>query len=390
MGAEAKNVRPRAERRTLREEMRSLGFGHREIATEFARRYNLRPRTAWREAHGWSLNEAAEQINAFAAGRGLDRAAIAAITAPHLCEAESWPGYGEKPTGRRPSPYLLSLLAAVYGCTVMDLADLADRQQMPPSELLILEKYSQCPPLIIGDGDDSAAGQSWLGSDLRADAGADPEADAGCAVRSRLSVVPVRIRLPAVPRLPDVTYRWMQEPRSWASWIEREVVMTAHESSDHAERAERRETGDATLEQLRADVARLSAEAMTTEPFLMFRELRQVRNRLYGTLDRQLWPRDAAELYFLCGVVSCLMAVAADDQGYPQAAEELVRAGWAYATAIDHRPLMAHLRLELAAIAFWSRPRQSRDLAANGLRYLSDGPNAAQLHLQHAAVGQAH
>ena len=50
--ARAKVVRPRAERRTLRVQMRSLGFGHREIATEFARRYNLRPGSAWREAGG--------------------------------------------------------------------------------------------------------------------------------------------------------------------------------------------------------------------------------------------------------------------------------------------------------------------------------------------------
>jgi hypothetical protein len=78
------------------------------------------------------------------------------------------------------------------------------------------------------------------------------------------------------------------------------------------------------------------------------------------------------------------MAVAADYLGYSQAGEELLRAGWAYATAIDHRPLMAHVRIELAGIAYWQRPRRSRDLAQSGLRYLADGPNAAQLHLQYA------
>ena len=77
------------------------------------------------------------------------------------------------------------------------------------------------------------------------------------------------------------------------------------------------------------------------------------------------------------------MAVAADYLGYSQAGEELLRAGWAYATAIDHRPLMAHVRIELASIAYWRRPRQSRDLALSGLRYLSDGPNAALLHLRY-------
>lgn len=87
--AGAKVVRPRAEGRTLRVQMRSLGFGHRDIATEFARRYNLRPRTAWREAHGWNLNEAAERINTYAArATGLTYRPIdATVTAtwPWLC-----------------------------------------------------------------------------------------------------------------------------------------------------------------------------------------------------------------------------------------------------------------------------------------------------------------
>jgi hypothetical protein len=159
--------------------------------------------------------------------------------------------------------------------------------------------------------------------------------------------------------------------------------MTAHESSEHAEQAEQRDIGDATLEQLRADVVHLSAELMTAEPFRMFQEMRRVRSRIYSALDRRLWPRDQTELYFLLAALHALMAVAASDLGSPQSAEELVRSGWAYATAIDHRPLMAHLRLELAGIAYWDRPRQSRDLAEGGLRYLTDGPNAAQLHLQY-------
>jgi hypothetical protein len=41
--AGAKVVRPKAVRRTFRVQMRPLDFGHREIATEFARQYKLRP-----------------------------------------------------------------------------------------------------------------------------------------------------------------------------------------------------------------------------------------------------------------------------------------------------------------------------------------------------------
>ena len=161
--------------------------------------------------------------------------------------------------------------------------------------------------------------------------------------------------------------------------------MAAHEGSEHAEQAERRDIGEATLEQLHADVARLSAESMTGEPFPLFREMRRVRARIYRLLDGNLRPGDQADLYFLLGCLSDLMAVAASGLGYPQAAEELIRSGWAYATAIDHRPLMAHLRLQLASIVFWeNRPRQARELAEDGLRYLQDGPNAAHLHVKYA------
>jgi hypothetical protein len=114
----------RAEKRARREKMRAMGLGHREIAAEFARRYRFRPRAAWREAHGWSLKEAAARINAHSGEVGLDPGGIAAMTAAHLCEHENWPGPGPEPSGRRPTPYLLALLAAVYGCASTDLVDL--------------------------------------------------------------------------------------------------------------------------------------------------------------------------------------------------------------------------------------------------------------------------
>jgi hypothetical protein len=171
-------------------------------------------------------------------------------------------------------------------------------------------------------------------------------------------------------------------PDVGASAIRREVLMAAHEGSEHAERAEQRGIGEATLEQFRADVVSLSVQYMTGETFGLFTEMRRVRNRILEALDRRQWPRDSAELYLLAGCLSALMAAAAVNLGYPQAAEELTRAGWAYATIIDHRPLMARLRLSAAYAAYWSgRPEQSAGLARSGLEFLADGQNAAQLHL---------
>ena len=114
------------------------------------------------------------------------------------------------------------------------------------------------------------------------------------------------------------------------------------------------------MEQLRADVRRLSAELMTAEPLASFLEMRRVRARIFRVLDQQLWPRDQANLYFLLG---CL---AEPDGGrrlgprLPAGCRGTARSGWAYATAIDHRPLMAHLRLELADTSYWyNQPQQA-------------------------------
>jgi tetratricopeptide (TPR) repeat protein len=167
------------------------------------------------------------------------------------------------------------------------------------------------------------------------------------------------------------------------STVRHEVLMAAHEGSEHAEQAERRDFGEATLEQLHSDVVQLSADLMTADPFPVFMEMRRVRDRVYRLLEGHLRPGDQADLYFLVGCLNDLMAVPASGLGYQQAAQELIRAGWAYATAIDNRPLMAHLRLQLASIMLWyGQPRRARELAEDGLRYLSAGPCAVHLQLK--------
>jgi hypothetical protein len=87
----------------------------------------------------------------------------------------------------------------------------------------------------------------------------------------------------------------------------------------------------------------------------------------------------------MLGCINCLMANVASDLDNPQAAEELARAGWAYAVAIDHRPLMAQLRLSLTDIAYWhGQSRKASEQALSGLQFREEGPTAAQLHLKYA------
>ena len=161
--------------------------------------------------------------------------------------------------------------------------------------------------------------------------------------------------------------------------------MAARKGSDHAAEHERQGVGEATLEQLRADLARLSGLCDTGAPFPAFLDMRQVRDRVYRLLERRARPRDEAELYFLLGCLHELMGLTANRLGYPDAAEELLRTGWAYANVIDHNALRGMLRARLSYVMYWrGRYTDSRDLAADGLRYASQGLVGANLHLEQA------
>jgi tetratricopeptide (TPR) repeat protein len=171
------------------------------------------------------------------------------------------------------------------------------------------------------------------------------------------------------------------------SIVQQEVLMAAHESSEHAEQAGQPGIGEATFEQLRADVTRLARLTDSGDPFAVFLDMRRVRDRIHRILEGRLWPREQNDLYFLLGCLNGLMANSANHLGYPDAAAELNRAGWAYAHAIDHRPLMAWLRHKLSIYTYYrGRFEESRDLALSGLQYLSAGPSAARLHICHAGA----
>jgi len=346
----------REQRDALTRRLRAEGQSWAQVAAQVQAAEHVGRRAAMRLAHGWTQWEVARRWNElWPADDGG-----AGITDQAISYWETWPQ-----SGREPSVRTLWRLALIYDCEVADLIDgenygLGDARHAEPE------------PLPAGAG---AGGLAPMPGSDTGTAGAPREITGAVADGWRVNV-------PA-PVPSGFAYRGTTEPCLGSSATEREVVMAAHEGSEHAESAERRDIGDATLEQIRADVVRLSRDSMTGEPFGVFREMRRVRARIYAALDRRLWPRDQTELYFLVGCLNCLMAVTADGLGSPQAAEELIRAGWAYAIAIDHRPLMAQLRLNLAGITYWdSRTRQSHDLAQSGLEYLVGGPNAAQLHLQ--------
>ena len=179
-----------------------------------------------------------------------------------------------------------------------------------------------------------------------------------------------------------IVYRGGQESRMGEFAVEHEVMMAAHEASDHAAEHEQHGIGEATLEQLRADLTRLSQLTDSGSSLSAFLEARRVRDRAYRLLNRRLWPREQSDLYFVLGCVNALMGVNANRLGYPDAAEELIRAGWVYANAIDHNPLRGMLRERLSYVMYWrGRFREAHDLAVDGLQYVSQGPLGAELYV---------
>ncbi len=125
----------KAELDGVRERMRTLGFSCDEVAAEVSRRYQVRPRQAYWLARGWTQDEAAARFNELAASQGTDPDGRASMTGSQLCEVGQWPN-----SDRKPSVYVLCLLAGVYETDVLCLLDLADHESLPQHDRLVLTR----------------------------------------------------------------------------------------------------------------------------------------------------------------------------------------------------------------------------------------------------------
>jgi hypothetical protein len=117
----------KAERDRLRDRMRGLGCSIPQIAAEMSRRFNLRPRVAWRQALGWSQWKVAQEYNTAHPGTRLSDHRVS--------EYENWPHGGNAPSLR-----YLARLAITYGhgCTPSQLVDLDDLEHLTPADRCLL------------------------------------------------------------------------------------------------------------------------------------------------------------------------------------------------------------------------------------------------------------
>lgn len=169
------------------------------------------------------------------------------------------------------------------------------------------------------------------------------------------------------------------------------VAAAAAQARDHAAHAAITGIGPGTVEQLTADVVRLSRAYVTGAPLPLFTAMHQVLARVQAALDEKLYPAQARDLTFLAGALCGLMSNATLDLGLDEAADDLARAAWTYATVIEHSPLMGWARGTQALAAIWGhRYPEAVSYAEDGLAHLGAGMGAARLHAIRARALAGH
>jgi hypothetical protein len=313
----------KADRDALRAEMRTTGATTATIVAEMRARWCMRPREAWRQANGWSLQEAADRVNETA-----DGSTTATCTdASQLGKWEKWPA----PASRKPSLAALALLGETYHCTVEDLLDLEDRRHLPEADLRVLRRSAS-----------------------------SPEAEPAATVDT-----------PTTPAT---------ELSGTAL-----VLATAAESSAWAQWAETSNVGDIALEQILADIRTLAQDYLTSDPMTMLTRTRALRDRVFALIEGHQPPRQATDLYVAAGYLCGLLAWTTSDLGQLAAADTQGRTAWLCAEASGHDGLRAWVLSTRSKIAFWDqRYRDAINHARRGATYGVPGTASVLLACQEA------
>ncbi len=155
--------------------------------------------------------------------------------------------------------------------------------------------------------------------------------------------------------------------------LQREVTMAAAESARFGQFAEQSNVGPHTLEQFRADLARIVTTYPNRPVYPIFVELRALRNRAFELLEGRQYPEQSRELYLVAGVLCGVLANASFDLGWLPAAETQARTAFLCAELAGNNALRAWVRGMQSLVAYWDeRPRAAVELAADGWRYVPE------------------
>ena len=184
--------------------------------------------------------------------------------------------------------------------------------------------------------------------------------------------------------LEPISGKVVPAPDDGAEWPDM-IAAAASEARGHAEQAAVTGIGPGTVEQLTADVARLSRAYVSAPPLPLFVAMHRTLDQVETALDQKVYPAQARDLNFLAGALCGLMANACLDLGREEAADDLARAAWTHGRIIEHAPLMGWARGTQALAAIWDqRFADAVRHAEDGLLYVPTGLGAARNHAIHA------
>lgn len=148
------------------------------------------------------------------------------------------------------------------------------------------------------------------------------------------------------------------------------VDMAADESSRFLAWAEDENVGELTIEQLHAQIRRISHAYLKVPIGPLFIRTRELRDRAFELLSGQQRPSHARDLYAAAGWSLTVLAWMSVDLGRPDAAEDHARAAWLCAERADHHGLRAWVRATQHTAASWQNDfTRAAGYAADGLRY---------------------
>lgn len=304
------------ERERLRHELTRQGAPVSAIAAEMTRRWGFRPRQAWRHANGLTQDDVALRYNDLVKDRD------ARMVGKRISDFEAWPRGGQMP-----SAHVLLQLADVLGASVADLVDSEDMRALPAHVTTVLR----------------------LGTEQGRREEAAPPLD------------------PVQEQVTPATFKQL-------------ITAAAEESRMHAERAEIRVTAPLTLEQLTDDVVRLSREHLYVNSTELFGETLRARNQAYRLLELDQYPREKEYLYYLAGILCCLLSDTALSVGFPRAATDLAQSAFAYGEIAGHDGLRLWSRTMTASVAFWNgRVRRANELNDSGDRFAGNAIRKVQI-----------
>jgi transcriptional regulator with XRE-family HTH domain/tetratricopeptide (TPR) repeat protein len=354
----------KADRGALRQQMLHKGCTLDQVAAEMRRRWRFRPRESFRHAHGWSQDEVAARFTEVAA-RLAPGTRSAPMVGTRIGEYERWPQ-----GGRRPSPYVLTVLAEVYGTEVRRLLDDADDAAMPEQDRAVLAALSTPPaaatdrplqrrvPQPVHPRRQQPAAPVY---DVPAPAPSPPPLVVTVPTR-RLSGLADAARM-SVPRRRGE----LATPEGRAEEAEL-MTAAAAAAAEFGEWAEASTVGPITLEQLGHDVREIARDYLTQPPYALLRRTLDHRARVFNLLEGRLRPAHARELYVLAGKLCGLAAWMVDDLGYRAQAGTHARIAGLCADLADHSALRGWVRATQSKLAYWDgRPRASAQFAEDGL-----------------------